>query len=89
MLATKPFYCSMGCLGGCILGWCTGVWPLIVSMGVVLGAVHKVCIGPYPSCIVVPSTTVTMSLIMYPYELLACFAPISSVLVCVVLHPFL
>ena len=25
---------------------------------------------------------------MHPYELLACFALISSVLVCVVLHPF-
>ena len=50
-------------------------------------AVHKVCTGSYPSCIcLVP---ITMSLVMYLYELLACFALISSVLVCVVLHPFL
>ena len=45
-------------------------------------AMHKICRGPYPSCIVVPST-------LPLYELLACFALISSVLVCVVLHPFL
>ena len=31
----------------------------------------------------------TMSLVMHLYELLACFALISSALVCVVLHPFL
>ena len=32
---------------------------------------------------------VTMSLVMHLYELLACFALISSVIVCVILHPFL
>ena len=32
---------------------------------------------------------VTMSLVMHPYELLACFALISSALVCAVLLPFL
>ena len=31
MLATKLFLGSMGCLGGRILGWCTGVSPLIVA----------------------------------------------------------
>ena len=33
--------------------------------------------------------SVTMSLVMHLYQLLACFVLISSVLVCVVLHPFL
>ena len=48
--------------------------------------VHKLCTGPYPSCIVMPSTS---NLVMHLYELLASFALISSVMVCVVLHPFL
>ena len=31
VLATQLFSGSMGCLGGCILGSCTSVWPLIIA----------------------------------------------------------
>ena len=48
---------------------------------------HKVCPGPCPICIVVPSTR-NNNLVMHLYELHACFALISIALVCVVLQPF-
>ena len=31
VLGTGPCQGPLGCLGGCIVGWCTGVWPLVVA----------------------------------------------------------
>ena len=44
----------------------------------------KLCAGPYPSCIVVPSTSSEPCYALY--ALLACLSLISSAFVCVVVH---
>ena len=59
----------------------------ILLYGSVLRAVrtlHKVCTGPYPNRIVVPS--INNNEPCYSYDLLACLALISSAFVCAVVH---
>ena len=57
------------------------IWDTVIT-----GAVRALCTRCARA---VRKRPLTMSLVMHLYELHACFALISSALVCVVVHPFL